>query len=80
MIDVYTGALDNDRIKEIKDWCREQFGAEALPILDNPGNWQTGTVTLFGWTWMGFATEEQMNKFIERWLTPEEKLIKEQSQ
>lgn len=69
MLDVYIG--DDERDRTIKEWCRDEFGPEALPIHGRPGDWQTGHATVFGWGWMGFATEELMQRFLARWPTPE---------
>lgn len=71
IVHAYTGSSDDDHYKEVKNWCLEQFGVEACPLRGLAGNWQTGNVTFMGWTWIGFSTEEQMNKFILRWLTSE---------
>jgi len=71
MVDAYTGKIENfGRYREIMDWCREQFGPEAWPIHGKPGSWHCGGATVMGWTWMGFATEDMMNQFIERWPSP----------
>lgn len=70
MVDAFTGPSMDDRSREMMDWCRNEFGVESWPIHGKPGNWHRGGVTLYGWTWMGFATEEMMLKFIERWPAP----------
>ena len=70
MVDAYTGSHDTDRRHDLMEWCREQFGPEAWPIHGHPGQWHSGGATVDGWTWMGFATEEQMCAFIERWPAP----------
>lgn len=69
MVDAYTGGHTNhrDREYEIRDWCTDQFGPEALPLHGRPGKWQRGSATIHGYTWMGFATEEMMQRFIGRW-------------
>lgn len=66
MLDAYTGSCGADRWHEIVEWCTEQFGPEGWPIHDRPGQWHMGGATIDGWTWIGFATEEMMNRFIER--------------
>ena len=70
MVDAYTGSHDTDRRHDLMEWCREQFGPEAWPIHGHPGQWHSGGATVDGWTWMGFATEEQMRRFTERWPAP----------
>lgn len=68
MVDVYTGSIQNGgRYGEIMQWCRDEFGAEAWPIHGKPGSWYSGGATVMGWTWMGFATCEMMQKFVARW-------------
>lgn len=69
MVDVYTGNIENfGRFREIMEWCREQFGPEAWPIHGKPGAWHSGGATVMGWTWIGFATEDRMERFRERWI------------
>jgi hypothetical protein len=69
MVDAHTGGWTNEwgRESEIHSWCVEQFGPPAHPFAGVPGKWQRGGATIHGWTWMGFATEEMMHKFIARW-------------
>ena len=68
VVNAYTGSIANHgRYRDIMDWCREHLGAEALPIHGKPGLWHSGGATIHGWTWMGFATEEMMDKFLQRW-------------
>lgn len=74
MVDAYTGPVSNSgRYREMMDWCLEQFGPQAWPFSDNPnpGNWHMGGVTWFGYTWIGFKTEEMMTRFLNRWPTEE---------
>ena len=71
LVDAHTGSPDDDRYREMREWCREQFGPECWPIHGKPGTWQTGSVTIYGWTWFGFATEDQMKQFLEAWPSPE---------
>lgn len=68
MVNVYDGPsypYDGLRI-EIAEWCREQFGPESWPIHDKPADWHRGGATIDGWTWYGFATEEMLLRFLER--------------
>ena len=67
MIDVVTGNIDSDRYQEMRDWCNVQFGRESWPLHGRFGNWQFGGATVMGSTWIGFATEEMMKRFEERW-------------
>lgn len=67
MVDAYTGSCSEERYQELAEWCREQFGPEASPIHGLSGTWQRGGATVFGWTWIGFATEAQLQQFLTRW-------------
>ncbi|HET8792079.1 MAG TPA: hypothetical protein VFM75_12800 [Modicisalibacter sp.] len=64
MVDAYTGSPDDDRYREIAEWCRDNFGPEAWPIHGKPGSWHSGGAIVMGWSWMGFRTREMMNAFI----------------
>ena len=70
MIDVLTGSHDEKKQRDIMQWCLDEFGPEAWPIHGKSGQWHSGGVTINGWTWMGFSTEEQMQKFLTRWPSP----------
>lgn len=70
IVNTYTGSIDDHGpYSEIMTWCDKEFGPMARPIHGRSGNWQSGSATINGWTWMGFATEEMMNKFSLRWQT-----------
>lgn len=69
MVDVYDSPPGDDRKsrrQEIRHWCVEQFGPESWPIHDRPASWYSGSATVYGWTWYGFATEEMLNRFMEQ--------------
>ena len=69
VVNSYTDSISNyGRYFEIMEWCRNNFGVESMPIWGKEGNWHSGSATIFGWTWIGFKTEEMMNKYIERWV------------
>lgn len=71
MIEAYTGEIDLcGRYLEVVEWCAREFGPEAGALHGTPGRWRAGNVTSFGWTWMGFETEEMMRRFAERWPAP----------
>ncbi len=67
MVAAFTGSPDDDRSREIMEWCRDEFGPEAWPIHDKPGDWHSGGAIIDGWAWMGFSTQEQIDTFIARW-------------
>lgn len=71
MVDAYVGSHYTGRRRDVMNWCREQFGPEAWPIHGHPGQWNSGHATVNGWSWMGFATEDQMRRFVDRWPAPE---------
>lgn len=64
MIDLFTGNINSDRERAIREWCRENIGPEAWPIHGRIGDWQLGSATIHGWTWIGFATKGQMQSFL----------------
>lgn len=68
MVDAFTG--DYGREREILEWCYEQFGPQASQIHGKPGTWYRGSATVYGHTWFGFATAEQLARFAQRWPTP----------
>lgn len=48
------------------EWCDDAFGPQSWPIHDRPGNWLIAGATINRHTDMGFATEEMMRRFVER--------------
>ena len=71
IIDCYTESISyHGRYQKIRNWCVENFGNEAWPIHDKPGNWTVGGATINGWTWIGFHTEKMMNEFLKQWPAP----------
>lgn len=71
MVDAFTGRICEDRDHQMRAWCHEQFGDECSPILGKTGTWQRGYATINGWTWFGFASEEQMASFCDAWPSSE---------
>ncbi len=73
MVNAYTGGYSNNRGREhdILTWCCENIGDPASPIHDKPGRWYRGAATVNGWTFVGFTSKEDMEKFVERWPAPE---------
>lgn len=68
MVNVYTGSGDDyGRSNAIRHWCQDKFGPEAWPIHGKSGTWHVGGATVMGWTWMGFATKEMMDEFMQQW-------------
>lgn len=63
VVNVRTGSPDDDQYRKIVSWCREHLGPDAWPIHGRDGNWQTGGATVFGETFMGFATAEYLERF-----------------
>ena len=67
MLNAYTDSVNTERWEDIMQWCKAEFGFEASPIHDLEGKWHVGGATIYGWTWIGFATEEMITRFEERW-------------
>lgn len=67
MIECFTGSMTRPRYRDMLQWCRERFGAPASPIHKVAGDWQTGGVTLHGWTWYGFKSANMLQEFLEAW-------------
>lgn len=66
MIDVLT----SDRERRIRNWCYIHFGPESSPIHDKHGIWRQSNVTMHGYCWFGFASEELMNRFLAQFPSP----------
>lgn len=64
MIDCFTDGINSERERSIREWCYESIGPQAHPIHGKDGDWQLGGATIYGWTWLGFAKEEQLKDFI----------------
>lgn len=64
---------DDRRRRQMVEWMHDQFGPSAFPFGDQPqpGRWREGNATVFGWTWFGFSTEEEMDQAVAFW-KPEE--------
>lgn len=73
MIDYQTGSPGADTYRNIVTWCRDNFGPQAHPIHEFEGDWQLGSATIFGWTWIGFKTQEQLDTFISGFSAPSPK-------
>jgi hypothetical protein len=68
IVNAYTGPIQNHgAYRAIMEWCLKEFGKEASPIHGIEGQWRAGGATVVGWTWMGFATEEMMERFKSKW-------------
>jgi hypothetical protein len=44
-------------------WLRENIGKESWPLHGEPGDWHFGGATVQGQVWLGFKTEEMMQRF-----------------
>lgn len=64
VIDCYTGTFGCHRENQMRHWLNENFGDEARPIHERAGRWQFGSATVYGWTWLGFSTEGELNEFL----------------
>ena len=70
MVDAFTSFTNSNRFKEIYRYCCEQFGDEASPIHNKSGNWHIDGTTVYGWTWIGFKTQEMLEQFMVAWPYP----------
>lgn len=60
--------LERTRWSRVTLWRRVHDGRFPAPIEN--GRWLRGGVTIDGWTWVGFDTEEAMQRFESRWPSP----------
>ena len=71
IIDVYMGdrlpSGNREDERKIREWCNKNIGKGSWPIHDDPGAWHIAGAVIFGWTWIGFDTEEHMRAFMEAW-------------
>ena len=65
-----TDAENEDRRDALRAWCYAHFGAEATHNFDDPACWRQSCVTMRGYSWFGFAKEEQMNRFLQQFPSP----------
>lgn len=74
MVNAYSGGYSNNRDLEhdILTWCFDNIGEQGYPIHGKAGAWYRGSATINGWTWFGFSTEQDMQKFKRRWITRDE--------
>lgn len=62
-VNVMTGNIEGEDYRRVREWCRDNLGAEAWPIHGRPGCWQFGSATVHGETFIGFETEEMLAQF-----------------
>ena len=67
VLDVYTDSLGSSKGIGLRKWLEEHLGPESSPIHGMEGRWHFGYVTIYGWIWIGFASEQEMEQFIEAW-------------
>jgi hypothetical protein len=67
MVYAFTGNSSEDRMMMIRLWCKDKFGPELWPIHNGVGKWRFGSVTLYGWTFIGFEAEAMLEKFLAVW-------------
>lgn len=73
VVNTFVGGPLDGRRREISTWCRDRFGEEAWPFGERPrpGRWKRGYAYVFGWMWIGFSTEAEMQEFVAAWPDPE---------
>ena len=74
MVDAFVGSYNTARRFAVMEWCLDTFGPEAWPIHGHAGQWHSGGAPINGWAWMGFSTEDQMRRFMDRWPAPNARL------
>ena len=65
VVNVRTGSPGEDAYREIIQWARAELGPQAMPIHGHDGDWQTGSATVFGETFIGFKHEIDLARFSE---------------
>lgn len=65
MIECYTDRIGSDREISIREWLLENLGHPASPIYNRDGVWQFGGAVVYGWSFLGFATKELLDQFLE---------------
>lgn len=68
MTDVF---VENDDVRHtMRNWLNQNLGPESEPFRKREGSWHISCVTMRGYCWYGFATEELMKRFIKRFPSP----------
>lgn len=65
MINCYTGSINSDREREIRQWLYTNIGDQAYPIHGREGDWQLGSAVIYGWTFLGFSRKKLLDKFLQ---------------
>ena len=75
MISVDVGIGNDERRREIRNWCNRNLGNETIPYGAHRqgGAWNEGSVTIIGKTWYGFKTKEMMERFQQRFPSPNDR-------
>ncbi len=60
-----SGRNSLDFLNAQRRWCSENIGTECSH--GQAGTWRYGATVVNGMRRFGFATEDQMNRFLERW-------------
>ena len=70
MVNFYIGSHDTDRRHDIWSWLHDRLGNSAFRAAGKDGLWNSGSFTIFGWEWLGFVNEDDMNALIETFPHP----------
>lgn len=65
MVDCYTGNIGSTTERDIREWLYNNVGDQAFPIHGRGGDWQFGSATIHGWTWVGFSSKELLDEFLK---------------
>ena len=76
MVSAYTGRqgdADTHRYDRIMRWLHDEMGEPSNLFRKPPEirHYLVGGGTVFGWTWIGFRSETDMQTFVEAWPVPD---------
>lgn len=71
MVEAWNGHRNDQREREMFDWCFKTFGPESSPLHGKQGRWRRGGAPNYSWGWWGFSTLAELDQFMARWPTPE---------
>jgi len=64
IVNVRTGSPDGDQYRRIVEWAHDKLGPQAWPIHGRDGDWQTGSATVYGETFIGFKHKDDLDRFV----------------
>ena len=67
----------DSREREIINWLNRSMGRESDPLRGIPGDWRQAYVTVHGWRWFGFRTQELLDRFFATFPQPDPQTVAE---